>query len=149
MNKIQQVGVVECTVLKTQQPPQIVFAVMYDKIIRRIVHPLQNLFRLVYNGSPISPGKYGSKQGGNFNVLLFTERVRNTNRVIFNKGRCIVFFHFAVEKRFQLIRHGGKGNSLVVKYRSTQGSCPSFARLWWPGRAQRATDFRRATEIDS
>lgn len=70
------------------------------KIVRVIIHHGDEFTAFPDNGFALAPGQRGCKQSGNFNVLLFSEQVRNADRIIFDKPWLVVLPHFFIEKIF-------------------------------------------------
>jgi len=62
LNKIQQVGGIECPVAKPFKPAQILFAAAHNKIMGRHIHQLHQPPAFIDDGGPVSPGKQGGKQ---------------------------------------------------------------------------------------
>ena len=68
--KVQRIGIVKGSVLKFQQPCQVLFPVVEHKIIRGIVHVTQQLFAFVNNGFSLTPCQCGGQKPSNFTILL-------------------------------------------------------------------------------
>ena len=71
IQKMVQVGCIECTVCKFHEWDQIAFTEVHDKIIGRVVHAAKQPVTGVKNAFPVAPGKDCSEQPGNFNILEF------------------------------------------------------------------------------
>ena len=80
-NEIQQVGGVERAVLKMQEFFQIGILVVAHKIIRRIVHQLQQLRAFIDDDGAVAPRKQRRKKTGDLDILLHRKPVRDGDRV--------------------------------------------------------------------
>ena len=75
-----------------------------NKIMRSIIHPLQQVGAFVNDNSPVAPCKHRRKQTCNLNILPFGKPVWNTNRIVFDESGCVVLGYFAVEEVFEGIQ---------------------------------------------
>jgi hypothetical protein len=69
-NKIQQIGGIEGAMLEPEQLLQIIVRMMQDKLIRRAIHQLHQLFRLTDDGGSVAPGEDGRKKTGDLDILF-------------------------------------------------------------------------------
>ncbi len=106
MHEVQQVGIVEGAVFKTQQSLKIIIGMVQHKVVRCIVHTPQQLRAFVNDNGAIAPGKNSSKKSGNLYVLQLAKLVRYYNGIIFYKRWPVVLLHFVVKKIFKLVDSG-------------------------------------------
>ncbi len=64
---------VKRTVLKGFQYAEVGPGVMKDKLVRIVIHHLQELLALSDNRNALSPRKNGGKESRNFYILFFSE----------------------------------------------------------------------------
>jgi hypothetical protein len=68
VNEIEQVCIVECSVPESQQMFQILFRMMQDKVVRRMIHAFHQFQRFGDDGGAVAPGKSGGEKAGDFLV---------------------------------------------------------------------------------
>ena len=98
LQAMQQIICLKSAVLEMQQPLQVGGLVLGHKLIGGIVHQLHEFFAFGNDGSAVAPGKNGSKEAGNFNVLQAGKGMRYTNRIGHYKSRLIVLLYLVVEE---------------------------------------------------
>ena len=99
-NKIQQVGIVEGSMLKIEQPFQVVIRMLDDKVIRIIVHAVEQVRALVNDSFSLAPSQNCRKKCGNFDVLFLRKPVGNTYWIVGYKGRPVILINFEIQKIF-------------------------------------------------
>lgn len=100
-NEVEQVSIVESSVLKTQQLFQILGLVLHHKLVGCTIHSLHQLVRFVDNSGPDSPCKYCCKQTCNFSVCLFGKLVWNGNRVLRYERRLVELKDTVIKEGFE------------------------------------------------
>ena len=98
--EIQQIGGVEGAVFKGHQFFQILRLVLHAKLMRRIVHQLQQFLAFIDDGGAVAPRKNAGKKGRNLYILSLGKQVRNADRIIFYEQRLVVLRNFLVKKIF-------------------------------------------------
>ena len=88
---------------KVGKPLAVALLVLGDKLIRSMIHQGQQFVRLVQDGGPITPGKYGCKESGNFNISFVGKLMRNGNRVGRYEVGLVVLLRFLFQKMGQCI----------------------------------------------
>lgn len=73
-----------------------------DELMGGIVHELHELACFLYDGGAVAPCEDGGEESGYFDVLLFGELMRNTDRVFFYEEGLIVFLYFFIEEGFEV-----------------------------------------------
>ena len=73
-----------------------------------MIHQFHKFTGLINDGLPVAPGKNGSKESGDFNILFLAVTVRNADGVMRNERRPVIFFYLLIKKFFQLFVHGLK-----------------------------------------
>jgi len=99
-NEIQQVGIIEGSVLKIEQPFQVVIRMLDHKVIRIIVHTVEQVRALVDDRFSLPPSQNCRKKCGNFDILLFRKPVGNTYRIVGYKGRPVILINLEIQKIF-------------------------------------------------
>ena len=99
-NEIQQVGIIEGSVLKIEQPFQVVIRMLDHKVIRIIVHAVEQVRALVDDRFSLPPSQNCRKKCGNFDVLFLRKPVGNTYRIVGYKGRPVILINFEIQKIF-------------------------------------------------
>lgn len=98
MNAVKQVVLIERAVLETKQALEVGIAVLGYKLVRRHVHAFHQLMAFANDGGAVAPGKNGSKEAGDFDVLLFGKQMRNGNGIVGNKGGLVIQLHLLIEQ---------------------------------------------------
>ncbi|MCY1554984.1 hypothetical protein D9M68_916020 [compost metagenome] len=75
---------------------------MPHKLVGLVIHPVHQLLAFMDNGFTLAPGQNGGKKGGNFDILLLAELMRNTYGVAFNKAGPVILQHFGIKKGFYI-----------------------------------------------
>ena len=91
-----------------QQPFQVAFFMITDKIIRGTVHQADQFFTLIDDGNPLPPGQGSGPKTHDLDILLFCEQVRNSNGVVFDKIKPVILVDFGIEKCFEVDYHSSQ-----------------------------------------
>src|SRR5690606_5915580 len=99
-DEVQQIGIVERTVLETQQCLQVGILMTGNELIGSAVHSLNQLPTLVDNRLALPPSENGGHERHDFDILLAREGVRDANGIVVNEAKSVVLRNLAIEKRF-------------------------------------------------
>ena len=102
VQKIEQVGSIECAMGEAEELLQVGIVVMEDELMRVVIHPPHELLAIVDYGGAVAPCEHCCKKACNLDILLFGEGVRNGYGVFFYKRRAVIERNFSIEKLFEL-----------------------------------------------
>jgi hypothetical protein len=101
-DKVFQVLDIECPVFESGEPAEILGFMIQNELVRRIIHPVHELFAFVDDGHPLTPGQYSRKQSGDLYVLTMSKKMWNGDGVIFDKPGSVIAIHPAIQKFLEL-----------------------------------------------
>jgi hypothetical protein len=102
-NEIVKVVSIEGPVFEMPEAVQLGRPGMETEIVGTHIHFFHQLFCFVDDGGTVSPCEYGSKKGGDLDVLFLSEKVWDADGVAGNKRLINVYFQFLVKKIFQFL----------------------------------------------
>ena len=89
-NKVQQVGGIESPVFEMEELFQVSIGMTRTELIRRLIHQAHQFVGFIDNRGPVAPGKNGSKETRDFDILFFPEAVGDRDGVRCNKSGLVV-----------------------------------------------------------
>ena len=99
-NEIQEIGVIEGTMLKPQEAFKVAILMVEDKIMRCLVHTFSQFQAFIDDGFALPPGQYAGKETHDLDILLLLESMGYTDRVVRNKIRLVKFQYLFVQEIF-------------------------------------------------
>lgn len=96
--KEQGIRRLESPMLEPGQSFQILFRMIENKIMGRLIHQRQQFIAFRDDGLPQSPGKHSRKKSCDFNILSFGKPVRDGYGISRDKIRTFKFSGLPVEK---------------------------------------------------
>ena len=102
--KVEGVQGLEGAVFEGFKAGAVGFLVIFDKIIGRTIHELDQALATVDDGGAPSPGQHGHPETNDLNVLGQAELVGQADGIIWNKARLVVPSDLLVEPSADLLR---------------------------------------------
>jgi hypothetical protein len=95
-HEIKDIRIIEGPVLKSHEPFEVLHVMVQDKIIRRVIHERQQCPAFVNDNGAVAPGEDGREKTGDLYILLFGERMRDTDGIILYEKWLVVLLYFPV-----------------------------------------------------
>src|SRR5690606_5806293 len=127
-NEIQEVRIIECPVLETQQLLKVFRLVLCHEFVRRIVHAPGKLRTFIDNCFTLSPRQHRRKKPHNLYILSARIPMRDAYRVVLNERWPVVLVNLAIQKGLERLCHGRSACSRSSS-RSSLSSIPTLMRI--------------------
>jgi hypothetical protein len=137
---VQEVRCIEGSVFESEKTFEVLFLVVNNECIGRLVHAPYEFIAFVDDGGAVTPGKKRCKKSGDFYVLLLAKTVWNGDGIFFNKALPVVQRKLFVQDFFQ------DDHPIITALAHEQGL---FFFLGWMGFGYMVSCREREMEIES